>query len=74
MNVLVPQRGIAVIVCLSSQHQITAVNEGNFTNRQKCHFCYGNFTYSSCMMKFHLKEEFINGNYSFVVFWLLKGD
>lgn len=46
MNVLAPQRAIAVIVCLSSQHQITTLNEGNFTNRQKRHFCYGN-SYSS---------------------------
>lgn len=46
MNVLAPQRAIAVIVCLSSQHQITTLNEGNFTNGQKRHFHDGN-PYSS---------------------------
>lgn len=81
MNVLAPQRAIAVIVFLSSQHQITTLNEGNFTKRKKHHFCYGN-SYSSIKAIwwnfifncFCLKEEFINGNYSFVVICLRKDD
>lgn len=34
MNILALQDEIAVIVCLSSQHQITPPNEGNFTDKR----------------------------------------